>query len=94
MKLDFYAPATYRIRIEGYLEGGWSDRLAGMDITRTDLEGDGTVTTLCGWLADQGALIGVLNALYSLHLPLLSVEWLDAEPVDAEESTGPKSQLL
>ena len=27
-----------------------------------------------GWLPDQAALCGVLNALYNLHLSLLSVE--------------------
>jgi hypothetical protein len=31
-------------------------------------------TTLVGWLADQAALSGVLNTLYDLHRPLLSVE--------------------
>ena len=38
--------------------------------------------TLVGWLADQAALCGVLNALYDLHLPLRSVEFirLGAEP--------------
>ena len=29
------------------------------------------------WLADQAALSGVLDALYGLHLPLLSVECAD-----------------
>ena len=80
MKLDFYAPATYRIRIGGYLADRWSDRLAGMDITWTNPEGEAPVTTLCGWLADQGALLGVLNALYGLHLPVLSVECLAVGP--------------
>jgi len=32
---------------------------------------------LVGYLIDQAALSGVLNALYDLHLPLLSVENLD-----------------
>ena len=31
-------------------------------------------TILVGWLPDQAALCGVLNALYNLHLPLMSVE--------------------
>jgi hypothetical protein len=35
------------------------------------------VTVLAGHLADQAALSGVLNTLYDLHLPLLSVENLD-----------------
>jgi hypothetical protein len=35
------------------------------------------MTILVGYLADQAALPGVLNALYELHLPLLSAENLD-----------------
>jgi hypothetical protein len=91
MELDFHAPATYRIQIKGYLEGSWSDRLGGMDITWTDPEGEDPVTTLSGRLLDQGALLGALNALYGLHLPLLSVECLAgsaaAEPA-AESAVG------
>jgi hypothetical protein len=84
VKLDFHAPATYRIQVRGYLADSWSDRLAGMGIARTDPQSENPVTTLCGWLVDQGALIGVLNALYSLHLPLLSVECLAAEPASGQ----------
>jgi hypothetical protein len=80
MSLGFYAPGTYRIQIGGYLERSWSGRLGGMDITWSDAEGENPVTTLCGRLLDQAALLGVLNALYGLHLPLLSVERLTTEP--------------
>ena len=34
-------------------------------------------TTLFGRLRDQTTLIGVLNSLYDLRLPLLTVEYLD-----------------
>ena len=37
------------------------------------------MTILVGRLADQAALSGVLNILYELHLPLLTVENLDFE---------------
>jgi hypothetical protein len=37
---------------------------------------DKKVTTLVGEMEDQAALAGVLNTLYELHLPLLSVEFL------------------
>lgn len=29
-----------------------------------------------GWLFDQSALLGVMNALYNLHLPVQSVEYV------------------
>ena len=73
----FDTPATYRIRIEGRIDRNWADRLGGMALaedTRADPSG---VTILVGHLPDQTALSGVLNTLYDLHLPILSVENLD-----------------
>jgi hypothetical protein len=50
-----------------------------MNITETG-KGKGKVETiLVGRLADQAALSGVLNTLYELHLPVVSVECLSAE---------------
>jgi hypothetical protein len=76
MELEFHTPATYRIRVKGYLEDKWSDRLGGMVIKATGGPEGARETTLVGWLADQAALFGVLNTLYGLHLPLLSVEYV------------------
>ena len=70
-------PAIYKIRAQGNLDKSWSDRLAGMSITRGISENKAPVTTLVGHLRDQAELVGVLKALYDLHLPLLSVENLD-----------------
>ena len=73
----FDGPGNYRIRVQGFLDQSWSERLGGMDITinrRDDLR---TLATLVGRLTDQAELAGVLNTLYELHLPLLSVEYLD-----------------
>ena len=67
-------PAIYRICVEGQLAHEWSDRLTGMQITLTT-EGK---TILVGRLNDQAALAGVLATLYKLHLPVSSVECLEA----------------
>ena len=72
-------PATYRIRVQGRLDETWADRLGGMAITSTTTKEKLPVTLLVGHLIDQAALSGVLNTLYELHLPLLSVENLDEE---------------
>ena len=56
--LKFEAPAPNRVRVLGHLDDSWSDRLGGMVVTR----------------AFTASLFGVLNALYELHLPILSVE--------------------
>lgn len=78
MELNFDGPATYRIRVKGHLPESWSDRLGGMVIS-FDSRDEPPATILCGRLLDQAALLGVLNALYGLHLPLLSVEHLGDE---------------
>jgi integrase len=49
-------------------------RVAGMTLSATRLADGAAATTLIGELADQSALMGVLNALHDLGLPLVSVE--------------------
>ena len=73
--MEFDKPAVYRICVKGQLKDSWSNRLAGLTITRQE-EGNKTMTILHGSLLDQAALNGVLQSLYSLHLPLISVEYL------------------
>ena len=71
-KLSLDRPATYEIKVPGYLDESWSDWAGGMTIA-VEIEGDGPpVTTLTGIL-DQAALQGLLRRLYSLGLPLISV---------------------
>jgi len=74
-----WKPATYRIKVEGYLDESWSDRLAGMRVTACKRTDQTSVTTLVGRLRDQAELSGVLNSLYGLHLSILKVEVLAGE---------------
>ena len=67
-------PCVYEIRVEGHLSGRWSDWFAGLAIHH-DLSDE---TTLTGSLADQAALFGVLNKIYALNLPLISVNRLSS----------------
>ena len=75
--IQLETPATYRIRVQGRINASWSDRLGGMSITEDIAADPPGVTILVGHLVDQAALSGILNTLYDLHLPLLSVENLD-----------------
>jgi hypothetical protein len=73
--LPFDSPASYQIVVQGGLDATWSDRLEGMKICRAAETRDLQVTTsLEGELSDQAALAGVLNTLYELHLPVISVK--------------------
>jgi hypothetical protein len=72
-------PAVYQIRIQGILDKNWSDYCGGMTIEH---EGDPkhyALTILIGKLADQSAMIGVLNWLHDIGYPILSVDYLQAE---------------
>ena len=73
----FDKSGNYRIRVRGFLDESWSERLGGMYITTSNQGDRKTVVTLVGRIQDQAELSGVLNTLYELHLPLLSVEYLD-----------------
>lgn len=65
--------AVYRIKVQGCLEESWSDRLAGMKITMDIQNYQNPITTLVGKVKDQAELIGVLNGLYELRMPLISI---------------------
>jgi hypothetical protein len=67
----------YRILVRGALDAAWSDRLGGMAISAELVDG-APATTLIGDLADQSALVGVLNTLHDLGIPLVAVERIDA----------------
>ncbi len=75
-KLTLDRPVTYKIQVPGELDKSWSAWAGRMTIA-VDSEGDGPpVTTLTGTV-DQAALQGLLRRLYSLGLPLISVNCVD-----------------
>ena len=71
-------PAVYRICIQGILDKNWSDYCGGMTIEHESDPKRYAMTILTGRLADQSALIGVLNWLYDLGCPILGVDCKDA----------------
>jgi len=75
----FDCPGNYCIRVQGFLDANWSDRLAGLRITTCHTEAQDPISQLVGQVRDQAELAGVLNTLYDLNLTLLTVECLDAD---------------
>jgi hypothetical protein len=59
----------YEIRIKGQLSDIWADWFEGLVVQDLD---DGEML-LSGYIVDQSALMGVLNKLVRLNLPLLSL---------------------
>ncbi len=69
----------YRILVHGALDAGWSHRLGGMTVSVAQAADGAPTTTLIGELADQSALVGVLNTLHDFGIPLVAVERIDDE---------------
>ncbi|MEA4907367.1 MAG: hypothetical protein GYA17_15650 [Chloroflexi bacterium] len=78
-KIHFDQPGYYRIRVQGILEERWQDFFDGLQISHPEAPQGCPVTVLQGWLPDQAALQGELQKLYSLGLPLISVETIPEE---------------
>ena len=75
-KLTLDQPALYQIKVPGQLDESWSEWSGRMTIS-IEAKGDGPpVTTLTGTI-DQAALQGLLRRLYSLGLPLISVNCVE-----------------
>ena len=74
-----HGPAIYRIRVQGKLDAKLADRLGGMQVTEVCKTDKGLETLLVGRIVDQASLSGILNSLYELHMPVLSVDCVDVE---------------
>jgi hypothetical protein len=77
-KLTLDQPATYQIKVPGHLDESWSEWAGGMTITVENGDDGPPTTTLTGVVADQAALQSLLRRLYSLGLPLISVNWVES----------------
>ena len=71
-KLTLFRPETYRIIVPGHLDTMWSDWGEGTTVTVGN-DDDGLPITSLTSTMDQAALHGLLRHLYSLGLPLISV---------------------
>jgi hypothetical protein len=76
--ISLFETALYRISILGNLDENWSDYCGGMMIEHECDPKRNPMTILTGRLADQSALIGVLNSLHDIGYPIVSVECVEA----------------
>jgi hypothetical protein len=67
-------PARYEVRVEGVLDGRWSEWFGGLQ-----LGSDGNQTILSGILPDQSALQGILDKVGDLGLAIIAVRRLPLE---------------
>jgi hypothetical protein len=67
-------PAYYRIYLQGILNPDWARDYVDLKLECVHLSATEHVTTLKGEVFDQAELMGILNMMYDLGLPLLGVE--------------------
>jgi hypothetical protein len=78
-------PERYEICLKGHLDSRWAAWFDGLSLTNSS---DGT-TIICGPVADQAALHGLLQKVRDLGLPLVSVIQVQPGQPDAPAS-GPR----
>ena len=69
--------ASYMIRVSGQLPKHWADWFNGTIISHDPGHAGKRDTTLTCHVRDQAELLGVLNRLNNLYLPLLQVTLLE-----------------
>jgi len=88
-----YEPGIYRIRVVGRLGPEWGERFAGIELV-SERQADGTVTTdLTGPIADQAALVGLVEQLAAVGASLLKLEFVTSvSPAEAGSGDGAKDE--
>lgn len=73
-KLNMYEPTVFRIRIQGKLDKSWFQYFGAQSVSVEEDKAGNVVTIIISDPIDQGALVGLVNHLNSLGIPLISVE--------------------
>jgi hypothetical protein len=75
-KLTLDRPAVYEIKVPGKLDESWTQWDGKVTVT-VESEGEGMPVTALTCILDQAALHSLLRRLYSLGLPLISVNCVE-----------------
>ncbi len=87
LRLD--QPATYEIRVQGWVSEQWQPWVNGMALSREGGDGESESTRLSGVVRDQAALLGLLQSLYTLGFVLLEIRLI--EPKQISPHAPPRS---
>ena len=81
-KINMFEPAVFSIRINGKLSESWLEYFGAQSLSVEVDEAGLSSTTLISEPVDQAALVGMINHLNGLGLPVVSVECLSASAED------------
>lgn len=74
-RLTMSCGAEYRVCVQGVVDRGWANDYTSMVVSYRNRGTPHTISILIGWIQDQAELLGLVNNLYGLGLPLISVRW-------------------
>jgi len=81
-----YPPEFYEILIQGQLDNHWGQWFEGMTLSNVENDESGVACTLlCGHVADQSELHGLLIKIRDLNLKIISVRRVNPEKTKREE---------
>jgi hypothetical protein len=86
----FDAPAAYCIVVRGSLGPEFTRRFAELTVIPVPGDSGGALTMLVGRLPDQATLLGVLNFLYNLTIPIWMVQQLCQQTVEIPDAEDVK----
>jgi hypothetical protein len=91
-----FEPAVFSIRINGKLSESWLEYFGAQSLSVEVDEAGLSSTTLISEPVDQAALVGMINHLNGLGLPVVSVECLSASAEDepSEQETARKGNSM
>lgn len=73
-KLNMYEPVVFHICIQGELDESWSEYFGVQSLSVEMDKAGNAITCLISEPMDQAALVGLVNHLNALGVPLISVE--------------------
>ena len=73
LPLKFGSESLYRLKIQGKISDSWNDQIGPLKITQEVTRGGDYKTTILFSTKDQAELMGFLNTIYEMHLPILSL---------------------
>ena len=81
-RINMFDTAVYSIQINGKLGESWSEYFGAQSVSVDVDEAGRSTTTLISEPVDQSALVGMINRLNGLGLPVISVGCLQAPVPD------------
>jgi hypothetical protein len=82
-RINMFEPAVFCIRINGKLGESWSEYFGAQSMSVEEDEAGRYTTTLISEPVDQAALVGMINLLNGLGVPVVSVECLQVPVANA-----------